>query len=198
VSDINSISLKWGFYKWRLYWLLLLFHFCMRQNLWWNSIKVCVQLPFLNFGEHGRMRRVRRRPPSFATCTKVLMFPYHFRHKLRSTTCLTNDGKCAKQYKVAWGLQRNRKRKQKGMGRNRRRNVEERTIDWMLRWTRWDHQNWMMIRLRWRLITYRAYMSYFMYRSWACDTTNNAGLSALLAGDKARHPKDTSQAHKWI
>jgi hypothetical protein len=30
----------------------------------------------------------------------------------------------------------------------------------------------------------KAYMSYFMYRSWACDTTGNTGLSALLVGIK--------------
>jgi hypothetical protein len=86
------------------------------------------------------------------------------------------------------GSMRSTKQQEKGMGRNRQRNVEERPIDWMLRWTRWDHQNRIMRRQRWRLITYyhkrTLYMSYFMYRLWACDTSNNAGLSALFAGGK--------------
>jgi hypothetical protein len=78
---------------------------------------------------------VRRRPPSLATCAEDLMFPYHSGHELRSTTCLMNDGSTKDQEKEG-----------KGNWKKKAKKREERHIDRMRRWTRWDHQNRNMLQ----------------------------------------------------
>jgi hypothetical protein len=46
-----------------------------------------------------------------------------------------------------------------------------------------DSHTYNIYELNISLLRY-VYMSYFMYRSWACDTTNNAGLLLCVRGVK--------------